>query len=209
MKCKHCGAEIPNDSNFCEFCGIAIRNSCKKVDIRWLFLPAMILSIFATYIALINFGERMMLLLPISPLLLFIVSVVYGIKKSLRPSFVILMGVLLSCHLMMFSNYVLDKKDYPECTFECWFEDEESCCLTIENGPIFDLSYETIQKQAEQLQQKLQREGVTSDREDRFIRWWTCYGLGWTFVFGWQFAILSLFLYLIYAFFASKKDWNF
>lgn len=26
MKCKHCNAEIPNDSNFCEYCGKRVRN---------------------------------------------------------------------------------------------------------------------------------------------------------------------------------------
>lgn len=25
MKCKHCNAEIPNDSNFCEFCGAKVK----------------------------------------------------------------------------------------------------------------------------------------------------------------------------------------
>ena len=25
MKCKHCNAEIPNDSNFCEFCGKKVK----------------------------------------------------------------------------------------------------------------------------------------------------------------------------------------
>ena len=32
MKCKHCGEEIDNDSNFCEYCGESVNNNVAEIE---------------------------------------------------------------------------------------------------------------------------------------------------------------------------------
>lgn len=32
MKCKHCGEEIDNDSNFCEYCGESVNNDVAGIE---------------------------------------------------------------------------------------------------------------------------------------------------------------------------------
>ena len=104
MFCPSCGKQIADNAKFCEFCGIKVsktRNN-KKVDIRWALLPPMVISIFAIYIALEApsarfFIHESILLLAIPPIILFIISLVNGIKKALESFFVIIMGILLAC----------------------------------------------------------------------------------------------------------------
>lgn len=53
MKCKNCNKEIPDDSNFCEHCGINIKTS---------FGQYIFFTIYALFLVLISFNFSFMLL---------------------------------------------------------------------------------------------------------------------------------------------------
>lgn len=53
MKCKHCGEEIANDSNYCEFCGKAVSKDNRKIwHILGVVLLGSLIFFFISYILL-------------------------------------------------------------------------------------------------------------------------------------------------------------
>ncbi len=47
MKCKHCGEEIANDSQFCEFCGAKLEKETKKKTIKILLIVLSVIFVLA------------------------------------------------------------------------------------------------------------------------------------------------------------------
>lgn len=45
MKCKHCGEEIANESNFCEYCGTRVTNNRKNRIVFWSCFAAIFVAI--------------------------------------------------------------------------------------------------------------------------------------------------------------------
>lgn len=109
MKCPKCGEEIANDSVFCEYCGTKTRNDeqpIKTIDIRWALLPAMFIA--TVMIATIwGIGTCKMYIcykippLTIFPVVLFIITLWYGIKRKVAISFVLIMGLFLISNIGM------------------------------------------------------------------------------------------------------------
>lgn len=110
MKCSKCGNEIANDSVFCEFCGTKVENSKtilvrqnKQVDIRWCLLPAMLIISIAVGFVYDNFA--FLSFLTIISTLLFLITLWYAIKKRIRLSFILIMGIMCLSH-WYFLNFI-------------------------------------------------------------------------------------------------------
>ena len=103
MKCPKCGQEIANDSAYCEFCGETIKenssNNQLRVNIRWVLLPAMILTTIALWTHYESGNERPSIInsafitfLPSA--LILILSIWFFIRKKITWLFFFIIGVL-------------------------------------------------------------------------------------------------------------------
>jgi predicted nucleic acid-binding Zn ribbon protein len=231
MKCPKCGKEIVNDSAFCEYCGTKIKednptktDNTKRVDMRWALLLAMIIATIAMGIAseshkLIIWGYIDHSTEPtfIIPLCLFVASCWYAIRKSVPPSFIIVMGLLFSFNCLMLHDSFHTSDCYRYEMNVSWDDDEN---YNMGYGGVSLLSYynyslldegkaiKELEDMALALSDKLQKDGkkqckVSSMYYDR--RYYTKWDMWGAFVI----ALLITIMYLIYVFVANKKGWSF
>ncbi len=218
MKCKCCGEEIADDSKFYEFCGKKTGQkeyTTKHVDVRWCLLPAMILSTCLVYMFHYHsipyrqgyFEHGLVWLIPV--VILFGLSVYYGLKKAIQPSLILVMTLLFAGNLAMF---VISDNNPSECYriyTRITFSDTED----EQNNDWFELFYLTFNndfqetdRQAEIVCDALKEKGYIIN--DKNTATDTEYYASGSFDIAWCVIVLLL-LYLIYAFVAHKKNLKF
>ena len=224
MKCSKCGKDIANDSIFCEYCGLQIKRTQKKVDIRWVLLPAMLLthiSLGLWYIQIPNSpyskisGIGIIFLIPC---LLFMITLWYKFKKEINISFVLIMGVFLLSHCGMYieldSNWYKYDKHYTHLNYEINLVFYE-LTLSIDGDGYqgYREPDNNIEKRLEKYEKLISKdlEKRGADDDDIYTNSWTetyfSYNDNWL-VF-WGGAIIALFLYFVYAYIAYKMNWIF
>lgn len=81
MKCKNCNKEIPDDSNFCEHCGVNIKTS---------LVQYILFTIYALFLVLISFNFAFMLLALLTSA---IAGIVYRDSQFFRLLFIVTLAV--------------------------------------------------------------------------------------------------------------------
>ena len=222
MVCKHCGEEIADDSMFCEFCGKNVddnKHVLKKVDIRWCLLPAMILSsiimsLFGGYDDFINWGfwdHVFPFFIPV--VVLFVVAVFCWLKKTLQPSFMILIFVFLLTNTWKIYLVMNPVDFYKLSTNISWLDDNNSESITLES--MYNYYYNDIEGAKTQLteienvvRKDLEAKGLTViENNDLRLREVHQYYTNFAVVI--YVEIITLLIYLIYVFIAYKKELNF
>ena len=231
MKCSKCGKLIANDSNFCEYCGAVIKEisstEFKRVDIRWALLPAMLISTYAIFVmwSHMNYSPSYITeSAPIAicpPVILFLVTLWYGIKKKVVFSFVLIIGAfLLSCCGMFFDivnhpeYYEYSRSiswengnSYRELELKINGEESEKGLLHGDEWNDVDRNLKSFQ---ESISQKLQQEGATNitSNDAPSAQLYAGGGTSWVETYN-VILLLLMLLYLIYAFIAYKKNLKF
>lgn len=224
MKCPKCGKEIVNDSLFCEYCGTETKRHNMKVDIRW----ALLLAMFVATIAMGFASESRQLLLwgywdhstaPafVFPLCFFIASCWYAIRKSVPPSFIIIMGLLFSFNCLMLQDSFHTSHCYRYEMNVSWHDDENYnmgyggvSLLSDYNYSLLDKdkAIKELEDMAFALSDKLQKDGKKQCEvgsmycDSRYYTKWDMWG-------AFAIALLITIMYLIYVFVANKKGWSF
>ena len=231
MKCSKCGKEIAKDSNFCEFCGTAIKEKCstevKCVDIRWALLPAMLLATFVIFAMWSHMNYHplnitdLALIAIIPPVILFLVTLWYGIKKKVAISFVLIIGVFLLSCCGMFIDMVNHPIYYEYSRHISWEDGNRYRELDLiingeenEKGFLHTAEWHDVDKHLKSFQdiisQRLQQDGATNIDSSDIPVASPYFGGGVSWVDAYNCIVLPfLVLYLIYAFIAYKKNWKF
>ena len=222
MKCKQCGAEISNDSQFCEYCGKSTKQKkyfTKQVDVRWCLLLSMLIATVAMRISEFSCDLRgfdnpnCTYLTFVFPMALFAFTLWYGIKKLVPISFVVIIGVLLVMNGKMLYETLYTHEVYTSVYDIGWTDN----CLTyhrVELSGMYDYNLTDPEKEKEQLQmfaniikQELSESGI-DDSDVSYHKKYEYYpnSHSWGMDFG---ALFLLLVYLIYAFVAHKKNLRF
>lgn len=235
MKCSKCGKEIANDSAFCEHCGEPIKQNRKygirRTDMRWILLVAMAIASFAM---LASFEAKSIYLHDdwtwslcafVPSLVLLILALVYGTKKLLPWSFVIIMAVLAFMNGAMYISAVDNRQSHADISIEMFHpldeEGEEASAVLVEesllslhrsdwlwgyDGQIPEEEYAKLETYAEDLAADLRKKGTEVSLNREVERY---YYPGWGYFPYLMAELVVLFIYLIYAFIAYKKKWTF
>ncbi len=119
MKCKHCGAEIANDSVYCEFCGKFTNPAnkkgvtCEANLVKWLLYSVMFILCASNVIAFfycdmsamaeksysIEFLFFFWWIVPFLSLIIFIVSLILTLKKKISIIFTLVMFLLFGANV--------------------------------------------------------------------------------------------------------------
>ena len=219
MKCNHCGKEIANDSVFCEFCGTRTINATgltKKIDLRWCLLPTMIVTSICMTFTLHDFtlvyhgwGETSYYPLALA-IVLFIVSVIFGFRKELSISFIILMGLYLTSNCcMMYAARHTTCHHHDYCVWIEWYDKTSQKTNTCR---LEDEIYneEDLVARQEYIYDALKNYGAKNLTKSETLGECNCfYSPGFGEIEGLYLRWSSLFLYLVYALIARKKNWRF
>ena len=218
MKCKHCGMEISNDSQFCEYCGKNTDQEkyfTKQVDVRWCLLPAMILSTCLVYVFHYDsdtychgsFEHGLIWLIPV--VILFGFSVYYGLKKAIRPSLLLVMSLFFAGNIAMFVISDNNPREFHRINTSITFSDTEDEL----NNDYCELSYfdffdnfQEADRQAEIVCDALEGKGYIIKNRNTATH--VEYYAPGSFDMAWSITAILL-LYLIYAFVAHKKNLKF
>lgn len=224
MICSKCGNEIANDSVFCEYCGTQIiKDNVKKVDIRWCLLLAMIIATIAmgfaaesTWLYKWGLWDHSTALAFIIPLCLFVITYWYSIRKTVLPSFLAVMVVLFVFNCLILYDSINTRDVYRYEIIVNWSDDGNYVyggqigLSTMQNYYIknMDEAKEELEEMAFVLRDKLQAKGKTDlglstmlTTKEHYTNW----GADSVLLIS---SVITL-LYLIYAFIAHKRDWNF
>lgn len=119
MKCKYCGAEIANDSVYCEQCGKFTNPfnkkgvTCSMNLVKWLLFGTMVIPMVYSYlssyylgISYLSFYYLGIWIRLLIPLAIFVVSLVLSIKKMLSWGFTFFIVAFILCLLCTGSYFV-------------------------------------------------------------------------------------------------------
>lgn len=232
MKCSKCGKEIANDSLFCEYCGTEIKvdnankkDNTKRVDIRWALLPAMFLATIAMGFAsesehLLLWGAWDHSTMPafVLPLCLFVASCWHVIRKSVPPSFIVVMGLLFSFNCLMLHDSFNNKETYSYEMNVSWADDTDTYDLGfgsvgLQTMPNYHWKDENevikeLGDMALALRDKLQTDGKTECEVSSMSTEFRYYSI-WNGEGAFIISLLITLIYLVYAFIAHKRAWRF
>ena len=113
MKCKHCGAEIANDSVYCEFCGKFTNPAnkkgvtCEANLVKWLLYSVMFVLCASNLLVGIYFDDTpeypdriyfLWWIIPFLSLIICVISLVLTIKKKIAGIFTVVMFLLFGAN---------------------------------------------------------------------------------------------------------------
>ena len=236
MKCPNCGKEIANESQFCEFCGTIVKRDAllgvKLIDIRWALFASMVIATIAMYYSLyshrlIQFGlwDHTTLYALLIPICLFLITCWLGIKKKVRMSFILAMGLFLSANGMMFYASVNTNHCYRYEVQIDW-DDEEvyDYCGSVYLSTPYNYSIRDEKRAKEELIQmqlalmeSMSKDGKKIHPQNHAIingemhNGVVVIGKYYPFLSGWAIwiPIFTFIIYIIYSFIATKKNWMF
>ena len=105
MKCKYCGAEIANDSVYCEQCGKYTNPfnkkgvTCSMSLVKWLLFGTMVISMVYSYLTYYSYSYYWSLLILLA---IFVVSLVLSIKKKISWVFTVFTFLFFSAAIVAF-----------------------------------------------------------------------------------------------------------
>lgn len=229
MKCPKCGEEIANDSVFCEYCGSQIKKeNVKRVDIRWALLPAMLITTYALFEVwwVVQLQDYKLLwaigTIPFAlSMLIFIYTLQKAFKKEVAKSFLLMVFMLAIANGTM-EYGLLNPAVKCETDTEAWwtpanreesYREQTTICSTSDfwGDPDFVKERNDYfrRRTKEMIEDALRANGANDICFEDYI--YEEYHASMDDVSTSILCIVSFFffIYVIYAFIASKKGWKF
>lgn len=223
MKCPNCGKEIAEESQFCEYCGKKVQPTSGEcgIYIGWLLIVALL------FVCLINFAFMFVrnasdawdfsTLLIILQVVVLLVGLVMAFLKKIRLPLIILACVQFSLGIML----CIDAMNYNTVsiggmTYAALYKNHTATSFIIAEKSTQDKDrYGYLRSHIEAIDnckefaQEISKPNLQYSIGD--IQWYTSrtYNYwGHTYIYAWTDIALVL-LYLIYAFIACKKGWQY
>ena len=222
MKCPNCGKEIAEESQFCEYCGKKVQPTSGEcgIYIGWLLIVALL------FVCLINFAfmpvsnasdawDFSILLIILQVVVLFVGLVMAFLKKIRLPLIILTcvqfsLGIMLCIDAMNYNSASIlgttYAKLYKNHTATSFIIAEESIQGEDRHG--YPLHIEAIDN-CKGFAQEISKPNLQYSIGD--IQWYTsrtyCFWVH-TYIYAWADIVLVL-LYIIYAFIACKKGWQY